>query len=78
MVAVNIFEIHLLQIQCPLDRRNADIGVLASDVDDMTVGFAMRVPNLVAMGPLDDLDVSPSTSLEDWASWGQFDSMVSL
>lgn len=43
MVAVNIFEIHLQQMQSPLDRRGADIGVLASDVDDMTVGFAMRV-----------------------------------
>lgn len=43
MVAVNIFEIHLQQMQSPLDRRGADIGVLASDVDDMTAGFAMRV-----------------------------------
>lgn len=76
MSTVNIFDGHSLQIQSPLDRRSADIEALSSNVETIAGGFAMRMPDLVALGQLDDLHVSPSTSLEDWTSWGQFDSMV--
>lgn len=60
------------------DARPGDFNTLAPNTEDLAAaGFNMDVPDLAAMGPLGDLHVTPTDSLEDLTSWGQFDSMVS-
>ncbi|KAH7012790.1 putative transcriptional activator protein acu-15 [Macrophomina phaseolina] len=68
-----------MQIHSSIDARTGDFDTLAPNAAEMAAaGSSMDVPDLAAMGPLGDLHVSPTDSLEDLTGWGQFDSMVSI
>ncbi|KAJ0423359.1 hypothetical protein BJY00DRAFT_321982 [Aspergillus carlsbadensis] len=47
-----------------------------SNAQDIGDGFPIPITDLDAMGNLGDFHLSPSDSLEDLTSWGQFESMV--
>lgn len=63
------------QIGLPMETGNGIVGS-STNIEDMAAEFAMTVPDLVAMGQLNDFHVSPSASLEDLTGWGHFESMV--
>ncbi|KAH8423236.1 fungal specific transcription factor domain-containing protein [Aspergillus melleus] len=60
-----------------IDTRSRDVDAFTSNVDNVTAEFEFTSPDLVAIGQVDNLQVSPVNSLEDLTGWGQFDSMVS-
>jgi hypothetical protein len=57
---------------------SAQVEGLSSSAQDIGDGFPNSIPDLEAMGNLGDFHLSPSDSLQDLTSWGQFDSMVSV
>ncbi|PLB49339.1 putative transcriptional activator protein acu-15 [Aspergillus steynii IBT 23096] len=64
------------QVYPTMDTRGRDIDTFATNIGDMSAEFAISSPDVAAMGPLEDLHVSPGDSLEDLTGWGNFDSMV--
>jgi hypothetical protein len=61
-----------------LNTMSAQVEGLSSSAQDIGDGFPNSIPDLEAMGNLGDFHLSPSDSLQDLTSWGQFDSMVSV
>ncbi|CEL03687.1 Putative Finger protein [Aspergillus calidoustus] len=59
-----------------LNTMSAEVEGLSSSTQDIGDGFPNSIPDLEAMGNLGDFHLSPSDSLQDLTSWGQFDSMA--
>ncbi|KAL3489947.1 hypothetical protein BJX62DRAFT_252286 [Aspergillus germanicus] len=58
-----------------LNTMSAEVDGTGSSVVDIDNGFPTSLPDLETLGNLGDFHFSPSDSLEDLTSWGQFDSM---
>jgi hypothetical protein len=61
-----------------LNTTRADVDGTGSSAVDIAYGFPTSIADLETLGNLGDFHFSPSDSLEDLTSWGQFDSMVSV
>ncbi|KAL2834647.1 hypothetical protein BJY01DRAFT_259457 [Aspergillus pseudoustus] len=76
IATVQLVEDHPTPNTRSLNTMSADVQGLGSSGVEIANGFPISIPGLEAMGSLGDFHFSPSDSLEDLTSWGQFDSMV--